>query len=418
LQTKNNLFIYIDPGYLHNIGHYRNMGFNIRRESNNQSLPMWHFVSRSVPDKISQQYRLKKRFFFKANLKNIPSPAFAQEGLKLKLKIKFDQLYNYISKISFQIIVKQIISKAIACGFDRINLFMYTSNIDYYLIFKRLLSRVREPSVEITAHLSFFYLPPGAEGCTFPKEYRKYLKKVIKRCNRIDSCDSVKLYADSQRTIDLYASFLKFPITLLPIPVIPDVRSKSEKLTSKNDITIGYFGYPSKKHGYQLVKSLYERLSVSEKYENVNFIVRHNYNLIAKELAETASTFRGYHHNIKHLDGNLSFDDFNRYLLECDIILIPYSVKYYPCQTSGIFLDALFRHKDVVVPENTWMGDITKKYNCGVVFESDNLASFLLSVKKLIDKKFNRVNTNNTDSIRSFLEFHRADVLFKVLDVV
>ena len=442
------LLIYIDPGFLSDVGHYRNFARNIHEVAFNRDVKIWHFVSNEVSDNAVCHYGLKRIFQYKAFLSydwsyyrkiverlrsaqraayfKILSPAMSlAKILKLrphsvKLLIKLMPFVHH-SKIleAFHSSMEEILDRVKSeCGNRaKVSIFMYTSHPLYFPIFAKLLNSDKYIGLDITAHLSLFYLNPRFCSRKMTPWYVKMLRSVSDMMDKYDPNGRVKIYADSDRTIKLYSPYFERILYLAPIPLF--LSAADDKDTpSRNDkeIVIGFFGYTHRKQGYDMVKHLYERLLTMSEYSHVRLIIRHNIHFVTDEMKVMIDDFRSHKEQITHLIGDLKHDEYEAYIASCDVILIPHSRNDYPCQTSGLFVDALRKRKVVIVPDDTWLSDNLESYGSGKTFESDNVEGFINAVREVIDN-FDQYACATGSNIEAFSGFHTAESLFNTIGV-
>lgn len=447
----NELLIYVDPGFLDNTGHYRNFADNIHDEARKRGVDIWHFVNKDVSEDVLKKYRLEKVFKYKAILKEslyfegtsllrmrmlvnamidqvldrlrVIKEFYLRKAFNFKsiLKIAEDLINNYNTRSlkSFSEVLKMILVRASKSNYDKISIYMYTSHPLYFSVFAELLNSGKYSNLDIKVHLCLFYL--NSQFCMNIKvpKYEKMLKSASKSLEKYDPNQKIDICTDSERTSDRYLPYFNRPLRVFPIPLGKVVKAskifqKSQKNIEK--IIIGFFGYPHIKQGYHLVRKLYQEIIKTPEYSYVYFIIRHNINLIMYDMRKILDDFRKEVNRIIHLVGDLPKDEYQNQIERCDIIVIPHSRNYYPCQTSGLFVDCLRKCKVVIVPEDTWMADMLKGYGAGETFKSDNIASFVNSVKKVCDN-FVYYQENAGRGIEIFYTFHTVECLFDTMGI-
>ncbi len=447
----NELLVYIDPGFLDNIGHYRNFADNIHEEARKRGVNIWHFVNGDISEDIAEEYGLDRKFQYKAILKE--NESFQMRGLsrthklvntmameifdrlqiirgfelktvfncKALLKLAENLIDNYKTRVlkSFSVVLEMILDRVSKNNYDKISIYMYTSHPLYFPVFAKLLNLERYSTLNIQAYLGLFYLDPGfCRNESVPK-YERMLRSISGSVEKYDPDQRVNLCADSERIVSCYSPYFRRSIKVFPIPLgkIADHSRVSQQLKKNIEkIIIGFLGYAHIKQGYHLVRDLYLRIVNAKGYSHVNFIMRHNTNLGIEDMSEMVDEFKKETERIVHLIGDLPKDKYEEQVSNCDIILMPHSRAEYPCQTSGLFVDSLRKRKVVVVPEDTWMADMIKQYGSGEIFKSGDISSFVNAVKKVCDN-FPRYHSNTERNIEAFSMFHTAESLFDAMGI-
>jgi hypothetical protein len=79
--------------------------------------------------------------------------------------------------------------------------------------------------------------------------------------------------------------------------------------------------------------------------------------------------------------GPLDQATYRSLLASCDLLLLPYDRLCYRQRTSGIFVEAAFTGRPVVVPAETWMGrEVAAGTAAGIAYEGDDAAAIAQAV--------------------------------------
>ena len=439
------LLLYIDPGFLPELGHYRNFAINIHHVARNRRVELRHFVSKMVPEAVARKYGLERHFRFTAMLNETTYSTGGSvlgrvaplrelySGMKLLTReLRDGQISDYKriiasnvkrilrsnSKVlrSFASELRTILDGVDRDRYDRVTLYMYTSHPLYFPIVAQAANAAKYAGVDIECYLGLFYLNLDfSRGATVP-DYEGMLSSVSNALERCDRGNKIRIHSDSDRTIERFGGFFRRPVSLFPLPLDTHagLASKSTPTPESEDITVGYFGYAGRKQGYLLVRALYDRISSSERYPHVRFIIRHVLGLSNETMLRIAASFRTETKCITHVDGALSNEDYRAWMSKCDVLVLPHRRDDYPCQTSGTFVDCLVQRKIVVVPENTWMADQLVTHGSGTTFESDNVEGFISAVEGVLDD-FERFRGRTERNIDQFAKRHTAESLFDAL---
>ena len=423
-KVHDELLVYLDPGFFSDWGHYTNFATCIHEEANKREIDLWHFSTADVAIESIDQFSLIPFFEYRAMLAAeagfMPSDFVEEEVSILQFidKKVFDKETIKVL-LSFRGRVEAILEvlKSHPESYRKVSFYLYTGHPLYVWLLAELISDEKFLDMEISFHLGLFYL--NLDFCQGKKVpgYESLLKIVGKAIESLDPKNKIKIYADSNRTIDIYSTFFKRPILVSPIPLLKE-NALEEKLQRNSDtITIGFFGFAHPKQGYHLFKELYDYFISNSNYKHVNFIVRHNLKHSPMTMKLISKIFQTKNDRTIHLPGNfISAKDYEDHLNKCDIVLIPHSIEHYPCQTSGIFTDSIIKRKIVVVPKDTWMSDQLVNFGTGETFISDNALDFIEVTKHILDN-FNDYDVRRDKNVKNFSGFHSSKGLFDILNI-
>ncbi len=376
-----NLFVYLDPGFLSQRGHYRNFAKQIHTYvDNDNDLEIMHFVNKNVDKEDIEKYKLNPIFDHIAYIDD----QFEDSRLKIILTSFKKHLTDIFKKIKLQ-----------ENKYDQIIFYMYTSHPHYIKIFALLNQEFRIKNIEI--HLVLFYLNNAFCEGNKDSQYLNLLNNTDQTLADHDLKNKIYLHIDSDRAIEIYQPYFSNKINALPIPL--NYRTKMEikdnKVSRKNEkISLGYFGYPTNKHGFHLFYDLYTQIKDNKKF---SFIVRANRHLSDKTFDEEIDQMKK-DKNVSFYDEYISDKTYKSLIQNSDIIIIPYLKDAYPVQTSGVFIDATFANKHIVTTEDTWMGDKILILNNGVTFKDENSHELVKTLKTLVDQlpfTFNHTEMEN-----------------------
>ena len=78
----------------------------------------------------------------------------------------------------------------------------------------------------------------------------------------------------------------------------------------------------------------------------------------------------------KLVSADMDDDLFASFLSDSDIIVLPYQSPEFSERTSGLLIDAIYLGKPVVVWDDTWLSDVVRMYNNGVIVRDSDYRSF------------------------------------------
>jgi hypothetical protein len=383
-----NLLVYIDPGFLNEGGHYKNFSDKIHSQASLFNYKILHYVNIKVDEEYVKKWNLKKVFKFKA---------FIPESLS---QVEQDEIYNDFRLHMLDIFEGMSKRKYL---YKKIVLYMYTANLKHIQIISDINKEFKIKNLDI--HLVLFYL--DNDFCLGINK-TKYEKDLNKTNELLKFQKNISLHLDSDIAIEKYQKYFTKQLSVLPLPLyFENDISKVDKMQSKDQISnkqieIGFFGYATRKHGFDKIFNVVKQLDES-KYK---FLMKINLDMTkdpdmlwrVKALAglDNVSIVKDYVENYSTL------------LNSCDIIILPYSKEDYPAQTSGVFLDSILYNKYVITTKETWMGKYAEKLGLGTCFttEGDLLEKIKNYRKKPLSNKSNkseRLNFLNFYTVENFM---------------
>ena len=241
------LLIYIDPGFLESVGHYKSFAENIHSEAEKRRVDVWHIVNSGVSDEAAARYSLERAFRYRALLRE-PLDAypgmrkfalmmvwavldrvnvmrrFEPKGLltpRTLAGLAADLVDGYNKRVlrSFAGVLEQVVDRVLMSDYEKISIYMYTSHPLYFPVFGRLINSERYRGLNVKAHLGLFYLNLGfCRGERAPK-YEEMLSDASEALEGSDPVRKVSICADSGRTIVRYSPCFRRPLKRFPIPL-------------------------------------------------------------------------------------------------------------------------------------------------------------------------------------------------------
>jgi hypothetical protein len=380
-----NLLIYIDSGFLSEGGHYKTFAGNLReyvRLNNNWRLT--HYVSKNVSSEDVYKYELHPIFSYYAYLPNDLSD--------VEVKKRIEDFRKNLNKIFKNLRFKHK-------RYKKIVFYMYTSNPLYIQIFGEMLKKYKFKNVFVSTVL--FYL--NNNFCRGLSDF-SYEKLLSETNNMIKDIPSLFLYMDSDLAIERYQQFFDKEILILPRPLLKEANInkyyEESDWSRKKKTKIGYFGYITKKHGFDCVFEIIKRLN-RNKY---NFVVRINDRMQReKDLLWKVNVLKVLP-NVTLVNGYI--DNYWELLRACDFILIPYSIKDYPVQTSGVLIDSILNNKQIIAREGTWIGNQVKNINIGFTFSNiEDLKEKIINYEGSEVNADRRVKFLKSFTVEKFFEY-------------
>jgi glycosyltransferase involved in cell wall biosynthesis len=365
------VFLYIDPNFNEDIGHYLTLRKNLLKECNDRQILFKHYVRKQIPKKTVEKYDLINVFTHKATIND-------------SNLIKSNKIIKHFTN-QFKLILEEATYPNNPYQFTAI--YFYTSHPLHVLAMAKALNGYDIKPGSINIYTVLFYLNSNFLMGSNNNSYRVMLNQVSGALEKEDKNHIINLFMDSAVGINAYQPYFKRQINKLPIPVYSDIPSLPQTQPSDGvKPTIGYFGYATQKHAFDRLASFLNKLEDNNVFDKFNYILKIR-DIIDPEFEDAFNEIVIKYKDKKNVDlilENLQHRDYFEKLNECDLVVIPYRKKYYTAQTSSLFVDALAHHKIVIVEKDTWMADQLNYYGSGEVFDSTIERDFYNAFYKLI----------------------------------
>jgi len=99
--------------------------------------------------------------------------------------------------------------------------------------------------------------------------------------------------------------------------------------------------------------------------------------------------------------------EYESFICDADLILLPYLRGPYQSQTSGVYCEAAALGIPVVVPSGTWMADQVTKNGGGVLFDAGDEASLANACLEAITN-YHRLREMAAEAAPAWRSFHNA----------
>jgi len=366
-------FIYIDPNFNDRVGHYLTWRNNLLKECRHRGIHFSHYVRRDIQYQMVENYHLLRLFPFKSSFRNI--------SFWRQLKV------TWFYQKNFEHILKKVASQKEIHHFSQI--YFYTTHPILLKAICRAVQAVRIPKTKLNINLVLFYLNNNFLTGEYSPAYSKLLKQLSNTLERADKENTIRLYMDSTNGIRAYQPYFKRTINTLPMPVhYKSVQFSEKRCHTKDFYTVGYFGYATKKHGFDRLIQFFQDLESSQTFQNNKFIIKISTDIVEPGFHEPLQEFIQKwknHQNITLITKNLENEKYQALLRESDIALIPYRREFYYAQTSSVFIDAIINKTIPIVEANSWMADQLKHLGCGETFETSQEKDLYHEYQKIID---------------------------------
>ncbi|MGK7932715.1 MAG: glycosyltransferase family 1 protein [Microcystaceae cyanobacterium] len=206
-----------------------------------------------------------------------------------------------------------------------------------------------------------------------------------------------KLLTDSELLSQSLSKSFNKMVHVVPIPHTDFQDEKENYLGLESNILWCWWpGSPRLEKGWTVIQSL----------SQIPFNKGDEISLIAAQNANLVPNSQGI--KLKLLPNHLSRQDYNQWLLNCDIILLPYEPLAYQERTSGIFTEAIIAGKIPCVTPNTWMAYELQKYKLekDLVIQWENPK---VALTQLLEIKNNpQINDKLKEMQTAYQNFHNV----------
>ena len=237
------------------------------------------------------------------------------------------------------------------------------------------LGAARAPTVVLILH----YTPHPQLGVPDPAA-RAY-EEAFRRIDESSLGSRILLCTDSERLRAEYRAICDVPITVLPVPHCNEPASGPR--ADKISLSIVFAGEARSDKGFHLLPAAIREIFASSPKADVIFNIQayrgNGYD------QETTWLMLPADDRVRIHPDPLSEPEYEAFIENADLILIPYLSGPYRAQTSGIYCEAAALGIPVVVPSGTWMADQVAKHGGGVLFEPGDASSLANACLKAID---------------------------------
>jgi glycosyltransferase involved in cell wall biosynthesis len=391
-QNAHKVVVSINPDLKDKFGHFLGFDLALANESKKSGVP---YISLCHSDaKVSNQEPVELLPTFSKMSWNVYSLTSEQilDQFKNELKSRLLEIRNRFPRAHLQIV-------------------MYLSSEYHYRAILEIAAQFSDPEA-LSFHLNLFHLQRNSTKNETLKPVNSFNFDIIKSCHELGRHLSVFPYFDTEKQALLF--FEKYGLSFPAWPMIGTSHFEQSPTKSSQHKTGNYCVYfPSNMQatkGYDMIpkiaRTLLDRgLAVTCK---ARVIVRDD---TPAEARRVASDIR------KHctpLEGLFSERDFQNYLEEADIVVLPYRKEAFWGRTSGILVDCFQLEKPVVTTANTWAGDQVDLTGFGQTFVDGSIKDAADAIESTIKS----LQTSELDSskVSDWLEKHTPKVFFERLE--
>ena len=234
------------------------------------------------------------------------------------------------------------------------------------------------------------YLPPNENTIELDINY---FRNTYNHNNLYLLVDTNTLYDKFKSSLKKHNIIQQFP------PLIPQFNMNS----SNNHYDILYITDRS------LDSNIITKIINFTKKNNIKLYIKKKYNSNYKYNCNTNTDIQICKNFVKK-------DNYYNILANSNIILIDYIQKPYYYRSSGVFIEAIYFKKILIVADNTWMSDNLYEYSAGITYEKNNINSILCAINYVINN--NQILKKQINlKYKHFLdEFNFYDNIFNVIE--
>lgn len=165
-------------------------------------------------------------------------------------------------------------------------------------------------------------------------------------------------------------------------PSNSEVRAGSIRQLESKQVTVGSLGSARPDKGFSRLRGLVTRILAAAK-NDVEVLIQEGTSPWGYEYDLTLSELRSYR-QVTFLPGYMTQKELHKATQKCDVLLMPYDEKTYEFRGSAMLFEAADLHIPIMVPSNTGLGAVVRKYGLGATFTSEaDVVQAFESVKRM-----------------------------------
>jgi len=214
-----------------------------------------------------------------------------------------------------------------------------------------------------------------------------------------------QLITDSEVLSKSLSNYFDMPVNIVPIPHTEIIYSSDTFTKQNNEILCWWVGLPREEKGLDIIKSFAS--SVCKSADQICLLVA--------ESSQILTVPGGV--KVKSLQDCLTRTEYLKWLVTCDICLLPYNSFDYRERTSGIFTECVIAGKMPIVTSNTWMASELSKYKLEeliIKWEHPNIV-----MEKIIElTKDSHIKEKLNHMQKEYKEFHSLQEYANKLNMI
>ena len=209
-------------------------------------------------------------------------------------------------------------------------------------------------------------------------------------------------------------------ITSLSIPVfpIPHIRSTPELKYSRDEIQISFLGPARREKGFHHTAEIAKFINKRKfsKYHVKLQVQTYSAGKLGSRHLKICRQLKKYGAHL--IERPLSDFEYSNTLSKTSIFPMPYSIRPYHRQSSGVFAEALGHGAICIAPLGTWMSSELTKLDLGVIYDPSKKGGLIDALKYTIDN-FETLSDEYRSIQSSWNKFHNSktyvDLLFQLI---
>ena len=223
-----------------------------------------------------------------------------------------------------------------------------------------------------------------AEGSSTPifKRSTFFLKTILQAYRGWIDSGVVCFATDCDRLAKEYKILCGIDFLLIPSQQMP-CETKEHVFKKAGDfITMSCLGPARYEKGGDLLCAAVIQFRERYPQANVKFIIQWNDELTAPDGSqfERAEILKN-DPNVLFLNRALSSEDYLKYFMETDCMILPYRRQSYHSRLSGIAIEAFIAGIPVIFTRDTWIEDAVSKFGVGLGIENENIQDLVEKIK-------------------------------------
>jgi glycosyltransferase involved in cell wall biosynthesis len=205
----------------------------------------------------------------------------------------------------------------------------------------------------------------------------RYWKWAIQRFKRMIKTGAVRFVTDSERLADEYEELTGIRFEVLPHPSLvgtspgePSRNDNPDRGAKSNPIQLILPGPARYEKGVDRLLEAIRELGADTELPYLQFIFQWSQPFLLPDGAELGpddvEKFGSERITFRTIRSPLSSDDYQRLLVESDVVILPYRIEGYFSRISGVAVEAMLLGKPLLFTKNTWVDSISRQFDIGV----------------------------------------------------
>jgi len=396
-KKSRNLLVYLNPGFTSRHGHYVSQSNNIMVGCLAGDYALLHLGNVDVPQECVRPFNINAFFNFRPHIvkyRNEIPLRLARHELRVKLNFLKEWMLERRN------------------DYDRVVLYLYGGHPEYTVFFSPFLKEIKDAGLKSIFVNNLLYHNLDDSG-NLLEAFRPIYRNAKRLAQQLGNVVHV---TDTELARERINQLIPDMLTYLPVPALfekniyyPMVRWKQVSWKTRKrmlegagpKIKVCYMGYPNEKWGYNDVYELYLKCKSEGVLEQVHFTVRHQTLHSNLEHQKIFEMWRHESESIMHYEGFIDSAVYWGLLNHSDVVIVPYSPKHYPIETSGVYIESASSGKIVLCSKGTWFDFKNKEYDSGLAYEHGDVDDMFAKLSHIVNS-FDREKTRALSASERF----------------